>query len=315
MPCEIYVISGFLGAGKTTLIQQLIKNSFADKKTAIIENDFGEISVDASLFREGNVEVREINSGCICCSLFGNFVTALKGILTEYKPEAVIIEPSGVGKLSDILKACMDKEILSLASVKAKITVVDVKKFKLYLNNFGEFFEDQIKHAGAVVLSRTEDFPDKIPQAIEMIKPLNKNCIIVSKSINQISLEDFLILEDLEKEKGKNLDIKNQKHIHGRKQKGSHSHFAENTFETVTIKPNRTFSKEELEKLISEMELNTNGNIIRAKGIFASENGYLNLQYTPNELKITESTVSSNVLSIIGQNLNKENLLKIFGGE
>ena len=146
MTTEIYIISGFLGAGKTTLIQKLIKESFQKDKVVLIENDFGEISIDAALLKSSGIEVKEINAGCICCSLSGDFVKAVKELLDRFHPDKIIIEPSGVGKLSDIVKACSDQRIQQLAKVKSKITIVDVKRCKVYLHNFGEFFEDQIEN-------------------------------------------------------------------------------------------------------------------------------------------------------------------------
>lgn len=180
MATEIYVISGFLGAGKTTLIQKLPKEAFDKEKVVLIENDFGEISVDAALLKSGGIEVKEINAGCICCSLSGDFVKALRELLDRFRPDTIIIEPSGVGKLSDIAKACSDPRILPLADVKAKITVADVKRCRMYLENFGEFFEDQIRNADLILLSRTEAFPDRIDDAYRLIKSLNEHVTILS---------------------------------------------------------------------------------------------------------------------------------------
>lgn len=192
MAAEIYIISGFLGAGKTTLIQKLLKETFQKDKVALIENDFGEISVDAALLKSGGIEVKEINSGCICCSLFGDFVKALKELLNRFNPDKIIIEPSGVGKLSDIIRACSDSRIQPLAKVKTKITVVDVKRCKMYINNFGEFFEDQIQNADVVLLSRTEDFPDKINDAYNLVKGLNTHSSILSKPWSEITAKEIL---------------------------------------------------------------------------------------------------------------------------
>ncbi len=191
MTTEIYVISGFLGAGKTTLIQKLLKEVFAKEKVVLIENDFGEISVDAALLKSGSVEVKEINSGCICCSLSGDFVKALKEVLDRFHPDKIIIEPSGVGKLSDIIKSCSDPRIRALAKVKLKITVADVKRCKMYLDNFGDFFEDQIKNADIILLSRTGHFPDKVSSAQKLISSLNPHSAIISKPWDQINTAEL----------------------------------------------------------------------------------------------------------------------------
>lgn len=192
MAAEIYVISGFLGAGKTTLIQKLLKETFQKEKIILIENDFGEISVDAALLKSGSVEVKEINSGCICCSLSGDFIKALKEVLDRFHPDKIVIEPSGVGKLSDVVKSCSDIRIQPLAKVKSKITIVDVKRCKMYLDNFGEFFEDQIKSADIVLLSHAEDFPGKVDAAKELINNLNPRSVIVSKPWNQIDATELI---------------------------------------------------------------------------------------------------------------------------
>ena len=192
MATEIYVISGFLGAGKTTLIQKLLNEAFHNEKVILIENDFGEISVDAALLKSGSIEVKEINSGCICCSLSGDFVKALKEVLDCFHPDKIIIEPSGVGKLSDIVKCCSDPRILPLAKVTLKITVADVKRCQMYLDNFGEFFEDQIKNADTILLSRTENFPDRVDAARKLIRSLNADSVILSKSWAAIDASEIL---------------------------------------------------------------------------------------------------------------------------
>ncbi len=161
MATEIILVSGFLGAGKTTLVQKLLKEAFTGQRIALIENDFGEISIDAALLQTSGFQVREISSGCICCSLSGDFVKALKELLDACHPDRILIEPSGVGKLSDIIQACADARLRGLVRISRKITVVDVKRCAMYLENFGEFFEDQIRHTDAVVLSRVEAYPDR----------------------------------------------------------------------------------------------------------------------------------------------------------
>ena len=192
MPAEIFIVSGFLGAGKTRLIQKLLRETFQNNKVVLIENDFGEISIDAALLKSGGIEVREINSGCICCSLAGNFLQALKEILDRFQPEKLLIEPSGVGKLSDVLTACNHTAIKPLAEIKRKITVVDVKRCKMYAENFGEFFEDQVKKADVVMLSRTDLFPDRTEDACRVIRSLNPGAALFSKPWDQIHAYEIL---------------------------------------------------------------------------------------------------------------------------
>ncbi|WP_333646190.1 CobW family GTP-binding protein [Lacrimispora sp.] len=320
MSTEIFVISGFLGAGKTTLIQKLLKEAFHNEKIVLIENDFGDISVDAALLKSGGIEVREMNSGCICCSLSGDFIKALKELLNRFQPDKIIIEPSGVGKLSDIMKACSDPRILPLAEVKAKITIADVKRCKMYLDNFGEFFEDQIKNADTVLLSRTEEFPDKINAAREIIKELNPHAAIFSKPWDQINGAQIL--------QGNHVHTNgctcgchgahghlNHQHSHDHNCSCGHNHAAEDIFDTVTIRTNQVFSMEDLKARVSTMEKDSKGTILRAKGIVRGSGGYINLQYLPGDIKMTECAAKGDMLCIIGRDLNRQELCTLFGGE
>ncbi len=180
---KIDIISGFLGAGKTTLIKKLIAEVFGGKKIVLIENEFGEIAVDGGFLKESGVQITEMNSGCICCSLVGDFGKALTEVIDTYAPERIIIEPSGVGKLSDVLKAVKDVAAKSDKdiSVGGCVTVVDAKKCKMYARNFGEFFNNQIENAATVVLSRTGDISDdKLAAAVEIIKGLNAEATIIT---------------------------------------------------------------------------------------------------------------------------------------
>lgn len=312
MNTEIYIISGFLGAGKTTLIQKLLHEAFGQEKVALIENDFGEISVDSALLKTSGIEVKEINSGCICCSLTGDFVKALRELLDRFHPDKIIIEPSGVGKLSDIVNACSDHRIQSSAKIRTKITVADAKRCKMYLDNFGEFFEDQIKNADIVLLSHTDTSSDKTESSYRLIKDLNPHAIIFSSPWSQISADDILYpghetythLTGCAHEHGCNCD---HHHIH--------SHAADDIFDTVTIRTKRRFSIEDLKVLISNMEQNSRGTIIRAKGIVRSKNGYVNLQYLPGNVQITECNTHGDMLCFIGQNLNRQELSSLFSGE
>ena len=319
MAAEIYIISGFLGAGKTTLIQKLLRETFSKEKMVLIENDFGEISVDAALLKSGGIEVKEINSGCICCSLSGDFVKAMKELLGRFHPNKIVIEPSGVGKLSDIIKACSDPRIQPFAKIKKKITVVDVKRCKQYLDNFGEFFEDQIQNADVVLLSRSEDFPDRVKDAHKLVRSLNAHAAIVSKPWDQINTAELLHPHDHDHHEHTEhchehgCACVNSDHDHGHA--CGHSHSAEEAFDTVTIRTKRVFSMEDLKARVSNMEQSAKGTILRAKGIVRSANGYINLQYLPGDIRITGCAVGGGMLCIIGRNLNRQELCALFGGE
>ena len=178
---KIDIISGFLGAGKTTLIKKLIAEALQGQKVVLIENEFGEIGIDGGFLKESGIQINEMNSGCICCSLVGDFNAALKDVLSQYEPDRIIIEPSGVGKLSDVIKAVqkvVDGENVVLDSY---ITVADVKRAKMYLKNFGEFYKNQVQYASAIILSRTQDVEeDKLEKTIELIRTLNDRSPIVT---------------------------------------------------------------------------------------------------------------------------------------
>jgi G3E family GTPase len=322
---EIYIISGFLGAGKTTFIQKILREAFCGDKIALIENDFGDISVDATLLRPGGIEVKEINSGCICCSLSGDFVKALKELLDRFQPEKIIIEPSGVGKLSDIEKACIDPRIQARAEIQTKITVVDVKRCKMYLENFGEFFEDQIRQADVVLLSRTEQHPEKVQVAKELVKGINSHCAIVTKPWVKVSVDEVLEIMHATHTGtrshachcGYQHDHESQCLHHNLNHKSeckNHQHSAEEAFDTVTIRLNRALDGEDLRRLIVRMELDVTGTVLRAKGIVRGKKGYLNLQYVPGDIQITPCDIQGDALCIIGRDLNQQELLHIFHG-
>ncbi len=195
---KIDIVSGFLGAGKTTLIKKLIAESLHGHKVVLIENEFGEIGIDGGFLKEAGIEIQEMNSGCICCSLVGDFGTALKEVLSTYSPERIIIEPSGVGKLSDVMAAVKRATEDSDVELNSAVTVVDAKKAKTYLKNFGEFFENQVAHAGTIFLSRTDALPEeKIREVVEMLRQHNEKATIVTTPWPMLSGE--LILDTIEK--------------------------------------------------------------------------------------------------------------------
>ena len=178
---KVDIISGFLGAGKTTLISKLLKEALPDEQVVLIENEFGEIGIDGGFLKDSGVEIREMNSGCICCSLVGDFGTSLKEVVDKYHPDRIIIEPSGVGKLSDVIKAVKDLHIENEIRLNSASTVADASKVKMYMKNFGEFFNNQIEHAGTIILSRTQNISeDKLKKAIEMIRSLNADAHIIT---------------------------------------------------------------------------------------------------------------------------------------
>ena len=190
---KIDIISGFLGAGKTTFIKKLLKEAIAGEKVVLIENEFGEIGIDGGFLKDSGIEIREMNSGCICCSLVGDFGRFLNEVLTKYTPDRVIIEPSGVGKLSDVMKAVCDVAGEIDVVLNGSVTVVDAQKCKMYMKNFGEFFNNQIESAGTIVLSRTDVADaDKVAQCVEMIREKNPKAAIVTTPIDKLTGEQLL---------------------------------------------------------------------------------------------------------------------------
>ena len=190
---KIDIFSGFLGAGKTTLIKKLLKEALADSQVVLIENEFGEIGIDGGFLKEAGIEIKEMNSGCICCSLVGDFGASLKEVMDTYHPERILIEPSGVGKLSDVVKAVQNAGLGGEVKLNSAVAVVDASKCKMYIKNFGEFFLNQIEHAGTIILSRTDVAGgEKIRQAVELIREHNSTAAIITTPIAQLDGRDIL---------------------------------------------------------------------------------------------------------------------------
>ena len=190
---KIDIISGFLGAGKTTLIKKLIAEAYQNEKIVLIENEFGEIGIDGGFLKEAGIEIKEMNSGCICCSLVGDFEKSLKEVIDTYHPDRILIEPSGVGKLSDVIKAIQDAQVNLDAQLNSFTTVVDVTKCRIYSKNFGEFFSNQIEYAGAIILSRTDKAKhEKVEESVAILRGLNEKAPIITTPIEQLSGEKLL---------------------------------------------------------------------------------------------------------------------------
>ena len=194
---KIDVFSGFLGAGKTTLIKKLLKEALDGSKTVLIENEFGEIGIDGGFLKEAGIEIKEMNSGCICCSLVGDFGTSLREVIETYAPERILIEPSGVGKLSDVLKAVDDVAVTLNVQVNSAVAEVDASKAKMYIKNFGEFFINQIAYAGTIILSRTDKVtPEKLEECVALIREHNQKATIITTPLEQ--LDGKAVLETIE---------------------------------------------------------------------------------------------------------------------
>jgi len=219
---KIDVVSGFLGAGKTTLIKKLLKEALNGGKVVLIENEFGEIGIDGGFLQESGIEIKEMNSGCICCSLVGDFGKSLKEVIEKYEPERILIEPSGVGKLSDVLKAVEDVADEADVEVNSAVAVVDATKCKMYIKNFGEFFVNQIQYAGTIILSRTDKVSqDKINACVEMIREHNEKATIITTPLDELdgkavleTIEGKDKLEDMMKEMMEDVHEHHHEHHH-----------------------------------------------------------------------------------------------------
>ena len=214
---KIDIISGFLGAGKTTFIKQLLKEAISGEKVVLIENEFGEIGIDGGFLRDAGIEIREMNSGCICCSLVGDFGKSLEEVLTKYHPDRVIIEPSGVGKLSDVMKAVRDVASEIEVMLNSAVTVVDVNKCRMYMKNFGEFFNNQIENAGTIILSRTDIAgADKVKAAVAMLREHNADANIVTTPCGQLTGAQLLEIIEKKDDMAEELmrEVREHKHAH-----------------------------------------------------------------------------------------------------
>lgn len=220
---KIDIISGFLGAGKTTFIKRLLKEAISGEKVVLIENEFGEIGIDGGFLKDAGIEIREMNSGCICCSLVGDFGKSLAEVLTKYTPDRVIIEPSGVCKLSDVMKAVRDVASEIEVELNSAVTVADASKVRMYMKNFGEFFNNQIENAGTIVLSRTDiTDPKKVQTAVEMIRQHNQDAAIVTTPVSQLA--GTQLLEIIEKKDNMMEELMKEAREHAHEHGHHHHH-------------------------------------------------------------------------------------------
>ncbi len=320
---KIDIFSGFLGAGKTTLIKKLLKEAYAGEKLVLIENEFGEIGIDGGFMQDAGIEVTEMNSGCICCSLVGDFGRALCKVLDEYHPDRILIEPSGVGKLSDIIRAVQglnDPEIM----LNGFTTVADVKKCKMYMKNFGEFFNDQIENAGCIVLSHTQDASDtKIAETVALLREHNATATVVTTPWEQLDGAQLLAAmerrDTIEEELARlahaaehhhhhdhdacddpdcachhHHDDEHEHHHHHDHEECDdpncdchhhHHHHADDVFVSWGVETTKKFSTEEMHGILDALlEEKTYGTVLRAKGIVEGTDGaWIHFDYVPGE--------------------------------
>ena len=341
---KIDILSGFLGAGKTTLIKKLIAEAYQGEKLVLIENEFGEIGIDGGFMKDAGVEVTEMNSGCICCSLVGDFGTALKKVIVDYAPDRVIIEPSGVGKLSDVMKAVEDAKQDADVVINSATTVVDVAKCKMYMKNFGEFFNNQVESAGTIVLSRTQNVPEKkVNDTVAMLREHNKDAAIITTPWDDIdgkvildAMEHANTLDKLIKE-AVEIARKHEEehhhhhhhHDHDHHEHGPectcgchdhdhhHDHHADEVFTSWGKETAKKFADSDMEQILKTLADNAEeyGIILRAKGIVPNTDGeWIHFDLTPGEYEIRKGAADyTGKLCVIGSNLKEDKLAELFG--
>ena len=348
---KIDIISGFLGAGKTTLIKKLIKEGFNGEKLVLIENEFGEIGIDGGFLKEGGVEITEMNSGCICCSLVGDFGAALKDVLENYKPDRVIIEPSGVGKLSDVIKAVENVDEGMEVILNARVAVVDALKCKMYMKNFGEFFNNQIESATSIILSRTQKVSEaKLEECVKMIREHNAKAAIVTTSWDEIT--GAKLLEVMESKQSLEAELMKEEavcpscgHVHHEHHDHEccehdhdhheheccghdhdhhdheccghdhHHHHADEVFTSWGMETPRKYSEEEIKEALETLSQSEEyGIILRAKGILQNKEGkWFCFDMVPGEYEIREENADyTGRLCVIGTKLDEEGLKRLF---
>lgn len=335
---KVDIISGFLGAGKTTFIRQLIEQVFEGEKLVLIENEFGEIGIDGGFLKDAGIEVTEMNSGCICCTLVGDFSKALKKVIEEYQPDRVIIEPSGVGKLSDVARAVEDVKEDADIEITGRVTVVDGKKAKMYMKNFGEFFEDQVEHASVIVVSRTQMMSgEKVEECVHMLREKNKEAAIISTPWEELGKE--AIMRALEHSAELN-DLLEHRHEHSHHHEGccSHEHHhhphedccghehheghhhhghhhADDVFASWGRETAHKYTDEELDYLVKALsETDAYGTILRSKGIVPMSDGsWRQFDLVPEEYEVREGQADyTGRVCVIGTDLKEEELLRLF---
>lgn len=329
MGTKVDIISGFLGAGKTTLIRKLLEQKLSGERIAIVENEFGEVGIDGNILKNKGIEIKEINSGCICCTLAGDFGKALKEVIAQYSPDRIIIEPSGVAKLSDVLKACNAAELKELVVLNMVITVVDVLKYQMYVLNFGEFFENQIKSAKTIILSRTQKADSKrIETVTNDIRKLNPNSNIITTpwdTMNanlmiSVAEQDASISLQKQMSEAKKITLKIPGHRKDCKcsscDSPSYKHNADEVFEVWGHETPKLYEKADLDTILNALENQDSfGMIVRAKGILPSAGDqWLQFDYVPKEYEIKSTSADyTGRLCVIGKDLNRKGLGELFG--
>lgn len=335
---KVDIFSGFLGAGKTTLIKKLIADGYNGAKLVLIENEFGQIGIDGGFLKESGINITEMNSGCICCSLVGDFGTALQDVIKQFAPDRILIEPSGVGKLSDVVAAVKRVEGTEICGT---VTVIDASKCRIYLKNFKEFYENQIKYAGTIILSRTGNIAqDKLDQAIALIREINDHSQIITTPWDELSgvqilkaIEEPLTAADmaaalLEAEEHEHHhhhdhdddddddEHEHHHHDHDHEHEHHHHHHADEVFDSVGFETSKRFTKADIENALKALDDSEKyGMILRSKGIVAGEDGtWIHFDFVPEESEVRTGTSDvTGKIVVIGSGVKKDAVKELFG--
>ena len=324
---KIDIYSGFLGAGKTTLIKKMIQEAYVGQKLVLIENEFGEIGIDGGFLQDAGINITEMNSGCICCSLVGDFGKALEKVIAEYAPERIIIEPSGVGKLSDVIGA-VEKVTNDDVVLGYTVAVADAGKVKVYMKNFGEFYNNQIETASTIILSRTDSIPQaKLDAAVALLREHNDQATIVVTPWNELTGEQLLeamggqasLAAELAKLEEEHHCGCGHHHDHDEHHCGCghdhHDHHADEVFTSWGVETTKKFTVGEIQAALHCLDMGRYGMVLRAKGIVAcADGGWIHFDYVPEEHNVRMGAAAViGKLCVIGSQLAEEEVAKLFG--
>ena len=342
---KIDIISGFLGAGKTTFIKKMIDEAFKGEQIVLIENEFGEVGIDGGFLKDAGIQITEMNSGCICCSLVGDFGKNLNEVITKYHPDRILIEPSGVGKLSDVMKSVIDIEKEQPVKLNALVTVVNALKASKQMKAFGEFFNNQIEYATTVILSRSQNAtPEQLEFCVKQIQALNPKASVITTDWDAIKGEQILktmegqdnlemkVLAEArhaqdEAEHHHHHDHDEHEHHHDHDEHDHehgdhcccghhhHDHHADEVFTSWGVETARKFTKAEVEHALTELDTGNYGMILRSKGIVdGGADGWLEFDYVPGEWEVrSRSADVGGKLVVIGSKLNETAIAQLFG--
>ena len=307
---KIDIFSGFLGAGKTTLIKKMLNEAYQGEKLMLIENEFGEIGIDGGFMQDAGIEVTEMNSGCICCSLVGDFGKALEKVLETYHPDRILIAPSGVGKLSDVIRAVQNLHMDGVC-LNSFTTVADANKCKMYMKNFGEFFNNQIEHANSIVLSRTDNMSEeKLAACVALLREHNQNATIITTPWPQLTGSQ--ILEAMEHRNTLDAELAL---LAAEAEEEHHHHHADEVFTSGGVETARKFTADEVRAALAALDDTARfGTVLRAKGIVESTDGqWLHFDHVPGEADVrTGCAAVQGRLCVIGSQLNEAALKELF---